>query len=146
MEWNARWWVAPGVEDVRKVFPNVGTFCPALSIRDRNSFTLFMKFIMSKVYLGSLHLPQDDMFDELCPICGNDLSRQQILEECRGLALEREFLYRTVPKEHLSNLEWLARFRERPLSHFLLMVQDRFALSSEIKIRSDNIQSIPSVD
>ena len=116
------------------------------SIRDRGAFTLLLRFLVSDVYLGSLHLPQDDLYDVCCPICGEDLSRRHILEECRGLTLECALLSRDFPEAKLSDLGWLARFCERLLSRFLMAVQARFAAAGEMDIRSEQVQLLSDIE
>ena len=128
------------------VFPVVGPPWMSESIRDRGAFTLLMRFLVSDVYLGSLHLPQDDLYDVCCPICGEDLSRRHILEECRGLTLERTFLSRDLPEAKLSDLGWLARFCERPLGRLLMAVQARFAAAGGMNIRSEQIQLLSNIE
>ena len=144
-EWNAQWRSAPHVEDARRVFLVVGTPWLSAKIRDRNAFTLVMRFLVSKVYLGSLHLRQDDLYDELCPICGEGLSRQHILEECRGLSLERARLCCDLLEGKISELGWLARHGERPLSRFLLAVQARFVVADGMAIQSAQVHELPDV-
>ena len=145
-EWQSQWISTPGVEDARAVFPVVGSRWMSESVRDRGAFTLLMRFLVSDVYLGSLHLPQDDLYDSYCPICGEDLSRRHILEECRGLTLERALLSCDFPEAKLSDLGWLARFRERPLSRFLMAVQARFAAAGEMDIRSEQVQLLSDIE
>ena len=145
-EWQSQWISTPGVEDARVVFPVVSSRWMSESIRDRGAFTLLLRFLVSDVYLGSLHLPQDDLYDLYCPICGEDLSRRHILEECRGLTLERALLSRDFPESKLSDLGWLARFRERPLSRFLMAVQARFAAAGEMNIRSEQVQLLSDIE
>ena len=128
------------------MFPVVGTPWLSAKIRDRNTFMLVLRFLMSEVYLGSLHLPQDDLCDELCPIYGESLSRQHILEECRGLSLERARLCCDLLEGKISELGWLARHGERPLSRFLLAVQARFVVAGGMAIRSAQVHALPDVD
>ena len=104
---------------------------------------LLLRFLVSDVYMGSLHLLQDDLFDVFCHICGEGLSRQHILEECRGLGVERALLCRDLPDGRISDLGWLARHGARPLSRFLLAVQARFAVGGGIDIRSAHVQVLP---
>ena len=103
-DWTTRWNSAAGAEDVSKVFPTVGVFPFTNQKRDRQEFTLFVRFLVSDVYLGTLHLPEDDVYDELCPICGEDLNRRHILTECKGLAMERCILCSKNLAYRLSNL------------------------------------------
>ena len=145
-DWNSQWSSAPGVDDARVVFPVAGFSWMSDSIRDRSAFTLLMRFLVSDVYLGSLHLPQDDLYDVCCPICGMDLDRRHILEDCRGLIMERTLLFRDVPEFRLSDLGWLARSCERPLSRFLLAVQARFAAAGDMYIWSEQIQSLSDIE
>ena len=145
-EWNAQWNTATRVEDARVVFPVVGTPWLSEHIRDRSTFTLLMRFLVSDVYLGSLHLPQDDLIDAFCPICGEGLSRHHILADCRGLSLERTLLCRDLPESRISDLGWLARFGERPLSRFLVAAQARFAAAGGMDIRSAHVQVFIDVD
>ena len=146
MEWNARWRMAPEVDDARKAFPTVGSFQLSMHIRDRSRFTRFIRFLVSDVFLGSLHLPKDDVFDTLCPICGDELSRQHVLRECRGLQLERRTLCRSIPEDKLCDLWWIARFGERPISEFLIVVERRFASAGDMDIRSNDVRTISSVE
>ena len=53
---------------------------------------LLMRFLVSNVYLGPLHLPQDDIINICCPICEQLLSRQHVLTECCDLLMERDLL------------------------------------------------------
>ena len=122
------------MEDVRKAFPRVGCSPLIYQIRDRKK--LFVRFLISDVYLGTLHLLQDDLYDELCPVCGEDLSRIHILVHCKGLELERQILHRMIPASHLTDFQWLAQHGEKPLSTFLSMVQARFAMAGSITVRS----------
>ena len=87
-EWNARWRAAPEVQDVRKIFPLAGSVNVSMRGRDRDKLTRFLRFLVSDVYMGTLHLPRDDEFDTLCPLCGDDLTRLHLLCECKGLAME----------------------------------------------------------
>ena len=146
LEWQARWRMAPNADDARKVFPSVDTFKIPLKIRERSSFTLFIRFLVSDVYLGSLHLPQDDLFDTMCPICGDDLHRLHILCDCRGLQLERSRLLRVIPENRLTDLSWLANFGEVPLGEFLKQVQRRFSAAGEMEIHSTDVRTISSYE
>ena len=94
-----------------------------MHICDRSKFTRFIRFLVSDVFLGSLHLPKYDVFDTLRSICGDELSRQHVLLECRGLQLERRALCHSILEDKLCNLWWIARFGERPISEFLIVVQ-----------------------
>ena len=114
--------------------------------RDRQEFTLFVRFLVSDVYLGTLHLPEDDVYDELCPICGEDLNRRHILTECKGLEMERRILCSKIPAYRLSDLGWLARFRERPVSQFLKMVNARFVAVGHMEICSTATSVISPVE
>ena len=105
-EWNAHWRSAPDVTDAQQAFPIVGSYIVPWTIPDQGQFTYFLQFRISDVYIGSLHLPRNDMFDLNCPICGGDLNRQHILVECLGLQLERGTL-RGIPTDKLSNFWWL---------------------------------------
>ena len=145
-EWNAQWRMATRAEDAQKVFSVVGTPWLSENIRNQSTFTLLMRFLVSDVYLGSLHLPEDDLFDVFCPICGEGLSRQHILEECRGLSLERALLCRDLPDDRISDLGWLARHGERPLSRFLVAVQARFAAAGGMAIQSAHVEVLPDAD
>ena len=117
-EWNAQWAVAPHVDDARTVFPDVYTRWIPEDEWDRNAFTLLTRFPMSDLYLGSLHLPQDDIIDICCPSCGQLLSRQHVLTECRGLSMEQDLLRRDLPPGCELELGWLPRNGKRPLSRF----------------------------
>ena len=139
MEWNTQWRVTPDAEDAKHVFPMAGSFPFATPLWDLNKFTHFVHFLVSDVYLGSLHLSRDDLFDTICPICGEDLTRQHVLQDYRGLQLEQRILYRTVPKEKLNDLRWLVRFGEYPVNEFLSMVQKRFVAVGDMDIRSTEI-------
>ena len=124
----------------------MGTPWLSESIRNWSTFTLLMRFLVSDVYLGSLHLPEDDLFDVFCPICGEGLSRQHILEECRGLSLERALLCHDLPDDRIPDLGWLARHGECPLSCFLVAVQARFAAAGGMAIRSAHVEVLPDAD
>ena len=100
-----------------------GFFLFAAHVRDRVKFTIFVRFLISDVYLGSLHLPRDDFFDTICPICSDELSMQHVLVDCRGLQLEGEMLYQHIPTEKLTDLRWIAQFGEHPICEFLSRVQ-----------------------
>ena len=145
-EWNAQWRTATRAEDARKVFPIVGAPWLSENSRDRSNFTLLMRFLVSDVCLGSLHLPEDDLFDVFCPICGEGLSRQHILEECRGLGVERALLCHDLPDGRIWDLGWLSRYGERPLGRFLLAVQARFAAAGGMDIRSAHVEMLPDAD
>ena len=118
----------------------------SIHIPNRSKFTRFIRFLVSDVFLGSLHLPKDDAFDTLCPICGDELSRQHVLRECRGLHLERRTLCRSIPEDKLCDLWWIARFGERPISEFLIVVERRFASAGDMDIRSNDVRTISSVE
>ena len=47
---------------------------------------------------------------------------------------------------YLADLGWLARFRERPLSRFLMAVQARFAAAGEMDIRSEQVQPLSDIE
>ena len=143
-EWNARWRAAPEVQDVRKIFPLAGSVNVSMRGRDRDKLTRFLRFLVSDVYMGTLHLPRDDEFDTLCPLCGDDLTRLHLLCECKGLAMERQHFLQRIPERYLSDLQWLSRFGERPLSNFLHSIQQRFATVGNMGIRSSEIQNISS--
>ena len=85
MEWNARWRVTLDVEDAKQVFLMARSFPFATLLWDRNKFTRFVRFLVSNVYQDSLHLSRDDLFDTIYPICGDKLTRQHVLRDCRGL-------------------------------------------------------------
>ena len=89
LEWLAHWKMAPDVEDARKAFPSVGILQMQMNTREQSRFTHFVRFLVNNVYLGSLHLPQDDLFDTMCPICGDELTKIHIMCEYEGLQLER---------------------------------------------------------
>ena len=144
-EWNAQWVVAPHVEDARTVFPDVNTRWILEEEWDQNAFTQLTRFLMSDVYLGSLHLPQDDIIDICCPICRQLLSRQYILTEYRGLSMERDLLHRDLPLGCELELGWLARNGKRPLSRFLLAIQARFIVVGSMEVRFLCIESLTCV-
>ena len=81
-----------------------------------------------------------------CPICGESLSSQHILEECKGLEVERALLCRDLPNGKISDLGWLARYGERPLNRFLLAVQARFVAVGGMDIRSGHVEVLPDAD
>ena len=145
IEWNARWRAAQGVDDAKQAFPVAGSFSFGAHVRDWVKFTRFERFLISDVYLGSLHLPRDDFFDTSCPICGDELSRQHIMLDCRGLQLEREILYHHILAEKLTDLRWIARFGEHPVCEFLSRVQQRFIDVGNMDIRSNEIRTISSI-
>ena len=80
----------------------------------------------------------------MCPICGDELNRLHILAECRGLAMERRILGRAVSGDKLTDLQWLARLREQPVSTFLALVQYRFFSAGDLEIRSTDVRRISS--
>ena len=89
---------------------------------------MFLRFLTSDVFLGTLHLPRDDWYDSMCPICGDELSRAHILMTCPGLAVERAVLTRQASMDQLSDWNWIVRKGERPVSRFLVLVQRRFVV------------------
>ena len=88
----------------------------------------------------------DNLYDELCPVCGEDLSRIHILVHCKGLELERQVLHRMIPPSHLTDFHWLAQHGEQPLGTFLSMVQIRFAMAGSITVRSSTRSMRSSVE
>ena len=76
--------MAPEVEDAKQVFPMAGSFPFATLLWDQNKFTRFVRFLVSDVYLGSLHLSRDDLFDTICPICGCSAWILVWLFHCKG--------------------------------------------------------------
>ena len=142
-EWNARWQSAPDATDARKAFPTVGSYTIPWTIPDRGQFTCFIRFMISDVYIGSLHLPRDDMFDLICPICGEELSRQHILVECNGLRVERGIL-RGVPTDKLSDFWWLVRFGMSAIGKYLILVQNRFVAAGDLGVHSQDLCTLSS--
>ena len=74
------------------------------------------------------------------------MRHQHILEDWRGLGLERALLCSDLSKGRVSDLGWLARHDERPLSGFLLAVQARFAAAGGMSIRSAHVQVLTYID
>ena len=64
---------------------------------------------------------------------GDELTRQYVLRDCRGLQLEWKILCRIVLEEKLNDLRWLVRFVEYPVSEVLSMVQKRFAAAGDME-------------
>ena len=60
--------------------------------------------------------------------------------------MERALLCRDLPDGRISDLGWLARHGERPLSRFLLAVQARFAAAGGMDIRSAHVEVLPDAD
>ena len=58
--------------------------------------------------------------------------------------MERRILRRAVPEDKLTNLQWLARFGEQPISTFLALVQSRFIFVGDLEIRSTDVRTISS--
>ena len=108
IEWNARWRATLDVDDAKQAFQVAGFFLFVANVRDLVKFTRFVRFIISDVYLGSLHLPRDDCFDMIYPICSAELSRQHVLVDYHGLQLDREILYHHILAEKLTDLRWIA--------------------------------------
>ena len=138
-EWTTRWRAAPEVAAAQAAFPAVGRDYFMPKPRDRSTFSLFLRFLTSDVFLGTLHLPRDDWYDSMCPICGDELSRTHILMTCPGLAVERSVLTRKVSLDQLSDWNWIVRNGEIPVSRFLVSVQMRFAAAGSLGVRSSEL-------
>ena len=137
-EWNACLRGAPNTNDAPKAFPTVGSYSVPWMIPDRGQFTCFIRFMISDAYLGSLHLPRDDMFDLNCPICGEELNHQHILVECNVLQRERRVPC-GVPTDRWTDFRWLSRFGMGPVCNFLTLVQNRFVAAGKLGIHSQEI-------
>ena len=85
-----------------------------------------MRFIASDVYLGSIHLPKDDLVDCFCPICGEPISREHILSEWNGLSIERTILFVGCPQTGNLDMQWLVKHNIPQLTKFLLAIEARF--------------------
>ena len=144
-EWNTRWCSAPDITDARQAFPTVCSYIVPWTIPDRGQFTCFLRFMISDVYIGSLHLPRDDMFDMNCPICGENLNHQHILVECQGLQLERGTL-RGIPIDKLSDFWWLVRFGMGAVGKFLTLVQNRFVAVGDMGAHSQELSALSSTE
>ena len=143
-EWTTRWRAAPEVAAAQAAFPAVGRNYFMPQPRDRSTFSTFLRFLTSDVFLGTLHLPRDDWYDSMCPICGDELSRAHILLTCPGLAIERSVLTRQASMDQLSDWNWIVRKGERSVSRFLGLVQRRFADAGSLGVRSSELVDISS--
>ena len=138
-EWMTRWRAAPEVAAAQAAFPVVGKQYFSSKPRNRFQFSMFLRFLTSDVFLGTLHLPRDDWYDSVCPICGDDLSRDHILRICPGLAVERSVVTRHVSRDQLKDWQWIVRQGEHLVCRFLVMVQRRFADAGSVGVRSTEI-------
>ena len=145
-EWATRWSAAPKVAAAKEAFPGVVKNYFIQRPRDRFSFSMFLRFLTSDVYLGTIHLPRDDWYDAVYPICGDDLSREHVLRICPGLAVERDILSRTVPEDRLRDWNWVVRFGEKPVSRFLVAVYRRFADAGSLGVRSTELYEHSSLE
>ena len=143
-EWTTRWRAAPEVAAAQAAFPVVGRNYFMPKPRDRSQFSTFLRFLTSDVFLGTLHLPRDDWYDSVCPICGDDLSRAHILRTCPGLAVERSVLTRQVSMDRLSDWNWIVRKGELLVSRFLVLVKRRFADAGSLGVRSAELFELSS--
>ena len=134
-----RWRAAPEVAAAQAAFPVVGKQYFLSKPRNRFQFSMFLRFLTSDVFLGTLHLPRDDWYDSVCPICGDDLSRDHILRICPGLAVERSVLTRHVSRDQLSDWQWIVRKGEHLVCRFLVLVQRRFADAGSVGVRSTEL-------
>ena len=139
-----RWRAAPEVAVAQAAFPAVGRNYFLPKPRDRSTFSMFLRFLTSDVFLGTLHLPRDDWYDSMCPICGDELSRAHILLTCPGLAVERAVLTRQASMDQLSDWNWIVRKGEIPMSRFLVLVQRRFADAGSLGVRSSELFDLSS--
>ena len=143
-EWMTRWRAAPEVAAAQAAFPTVGRNYFLPKPRDRSTFSMFLRFLTSDVFLGTLHLPRDDWYDSMCPICGDELSRAHILMTCPGLVVERAVLTRQASMDQLSDWNWIVRKGEIPVSRFLALVQRRFADVGSLGVRSSELFDLSS--
>ena len=138
-EWRNRWRAAPEVAAAQAAFPVVGKNYFMPKPRNRFQFSTFLRFLTSDVFLGTLHLPRDDWYDSVCPICGDDLSREHVLQICPGLAIEREIITRHVSRDQLKDWNWVVSKGEHLVCRFLVAVQHRFAAAGLAGVRSSEL-------
>ena len=138
-EWRTRWSAAPEVAAAKAAFPVVGKNYFMPKPRNRFQFSTFLRFLTSDVFLGTLHLPRDDWYDLVCPICGDDLSREHVLQKCPGLAIERELITRHVSRDQLTDWNWVVSKGEHLVCRFLVAVQHRFSAVGLVGARSSEL-------
>ena len=132
LEWMSRWDASPEIAAAKAAFPRVGQTYFVDRPRDRNQFSLLVRFLASDVYIGMLHLPRNDCYDKDCPICGDELSRRHVALECKGLDMERRLLCRTIPQDRLNDWAWIVQFGEQAFGKFLLRVKSLLVAAGHV--------------
>ena len=131
-ERNPMWNQSTLGEDAKEAFPISGSHWLEEETMSREQQTLLARFPVGNIYMGLIQLPRDDVNAVLCPICGYELNRMPIIEECRGLEVERLRLEEAIPSEFSLDLFWLAWQGRGPFNTFLLAVRDRFIEAGRI--------------
>ena len=144
LEWMSRWDASPEIAAAKAAFPRVGQTYFVDRPRDRDQFSLLVRFLASDVYIGTLHLPRDDWYDRDCPICGDELSRRHVALECKGLATERRLLCRIIPQDRLDDWAWIVQFGEQAFGKFLLRVKARLVAAGHVGVCASDIGTFSS--
>ena len=121
LEWQARWSTVEVGASLREALPRVGcAWRPAdAELGGRLDTTYAARFLTGHCHLGTFSVPWDPSEWALCPLCGEDFSREHIVWECRGLLLERTRLLGSAGVERVGDWVWLASTRGSRLGRFI---------------------------
>ena len=106
-EWKRTWEYSDYGEALRLIFPQVtNTWVPFESL-SRMRCTLMACFLTSHCHFGSFSLSwHEDEASEVCPLCGDLLTRHHIFLQCPQLSMSRLFLFESAPCGHEMDLSW----------------------------------------
>ena len=86
-------------------------------------------FLTSHCHFGSFSLSwHEDEASEVCPLCGDLLTRHHIFLQCPQLSMSRLFLFESAPCGHEMDLPWYVCLGQYELGRFLLSVRDVFSV------------------
>ena len=127
LEWQARWSTVEVGASLREALLRVGCAwrLSDAKLGGRLDTTCAARFLTGHCYLGTFSVPWDPSEWALCPLCGEDFSREHIVWECRGLLLERTRLLGSAGVARVGDWVWLASTQGSRLGRFIRNVIGR---------------------
>lgn len=98
-EWKTMRSESTAVKVAREAFPIAGGQWLGEETMVWEQQTLLTRFLVWNMYLGSIHLPRDDVSDVFCPIFGYELNRIHVIDECRSLDVDSSRIKEAVTAE-----------------------------------------------